>query len=146
MDEKIINQYSDGEGNETPRPERAQASERVSPVRRSLQVSEAKVFIGDQEIGISSDLDFDIQCEGNKYKMPIFEPIEASFEIKMDDPEKIYRYFKSWFKMPRKMKKRIFGTRKAKNKLLKMIKAGLPVTYKHFKRAGLEVKIPANFA
>jgi len=49
MDEKIINQYSDGEGDETPRPERAQASERVSPVRRSKSGVEITFTLSDDE-------------------------------------------------------------------------------------------------
>jgi len=103
-------------------------------------ISNAKVFIGGEEIGISNDSGFKIQYEATYPKIAEMEAIEATFEVSIEDSEKIYSYFKRLFKMPRKMKKKFYGTRKAKNKFRKMLKAGLPVTMKHFKRAGYNIK------
>lgn len=50
-----------------------------------------------------------------------------------------YNTFKILFKLPRKKKKKILGLRKARNKIAKRIKLGLPIKIKDFNRAGMEI-------
>ena len=79
------------------------------------------------------------------------EFIDTSFSEEVVIPNKISITFnnikihgkalKRLFKLPRKKKKQIMGTRSAINKLEKLITLGLPFTMKHIKRAGLKVEI-----
>lgn len=77
------------------------------------EVENAKVFIGDQEIGISNDIDFNMQPK-EEFKMPIFEPLEISIELKCDNPEQVYKIFDGYFKytrvgpLPRKTRKAFY--------------------------------------
>lgn len=77
------------------------------------EVKNAKVFIGDKEIGISNDTDFKIQPT-KEFKMPIFEPQEISIELKCDNTEEAYKIFGGYFKytrlkpLPRKTRKAFY--------------------------------------
>jgi len=101
MDEKIINQYSDGEGNETPRPERAQASERVSPVigRKRLDRIVLSEF-NNRGMGTSANLEI---CDGvvdlNIGYVGQYHDTYSSLSIDKEMAIKIIEYLKDYYEI-----------------------------------------------
>lgn len=73
----------------------------------------------------------------------INEPFSISCELKMSQKEmkSFKKTIKRLSKLPRKLKKKTYGTRKAKNKLIRKMKACHPFTIKDIERAGLTLEV-----
>jgi len=94
-------------------------------------------YIGGQKIsGINFDNDTEFIPEViNKHRHIKDLRIEdLSLEYKIKDFD--IKSFKKLFKLPRKKKKKIYGTRKARSRVIKRTERGLPLTKKDLERAG----------
>jgi hypothetical protein len=91
-------------------------------------------FINGEKMDIDSDIP-DIEVDQPTHDFKNIKPLNFSVEGKLN-----YKDFKRLFKLPRKKKKR-FGTLKAKKRLLKRVRLGLPLSYDDIKRAGYELKM-----
>lgn len=93
-----------------------------------------KLFINGNEIGIVTK--FELLSSAIKKTTIVTEKLAYSLHnFKIN-----HKGLKRLFKLPRKIKKRIMGTRSARNKLSKRIEFGLPFGLKHIKRAGLKIE------
>ena len=93
------------------------------------------LFINGDEVG--TVVGFELLNSAIKKTITVTEKLECSFHnLKIHS-----KALKRLFKLPRKKKKKLTGTRSARNKLSKRIKIGLPFELKHINQAGLEIKV-----
>lgn len=96
------------------------------------------LYLDGEKIDLTSFSVGDFEFEMEPYKKIDFSaPKEFSITLECKDFD--YKAFKKLFKIPRKKKKKL-GTLKARKRLNKKIRLGLPVTEKELNRAGYEVK------
>ena len=111
------------------------------------------LFVNGKKLGVIENLVFtDFPSEGITTvpkKFPSFKKndmkLEMECELELIDMPSFRKVIKKLFHLPRKKKKKLYGTRDAKKRILKRSRLGLKLTIDDFRRAGLRHNFRDNY-